>query len=181
METIEKDIKINEDLLKNQFSEESSKVINKSLEIKGIKKYNKKGELIYNIDNIREECDKREGIILIQFIMQILNEEKDELLIRIYEELGKDFLLNKLYEALQIENNGGAIKKSLPKKKIENGEEIFVIEDNDNERKTPGGVLFTLFKNDQESRLIYKEITRKENKSRAQRKKAYRLFQKLAL
>jgi hypothetical protein len=181
METIEKDIKINEDLLKNQFSEESSKVINKSLEIKGIKKYNKKGELIYNIDNIREECDKREGIILIQFIMQILNEEKDELLIRIYEELGKDFLLNKLYEALQIENNGGVAKKIQPKKTIENGEEILVIEDNDNERKTPGGVLFTLFKNDQESRLIYKEITRKENKSRAQRKKAYRLFQKLAL
>ena len=166
METIEKDIKINEDLLKNQFSEESSKVINKSLEIKGIKKYNKKGELIYNIDNIREEC---------------LNEEKDELLIRIYEELGKDFLLNKLYEALQIENNGGVAKKIQPKKTIENGEEILVIEDNDNERKTPGGVLFTLFKNDQESRLIYKEITRKENKSRAQRKKAYRLFQKLAL
>ena len=181
METIEKDIKINEDLLKNQFSEESSKVINKSLEIKGIKKYNKKGELIYNIDNIREECDKIEGIILIQFIMQILNEEKDELLIRIYEELGKDFLLNKLYEALQIENNGGVAKKIQPKKTIENGEEILVIEDNDNERKTPGGVLFTLFKNDQESRLIYKEITRKENKSRAQRKKAYRLFQKLAL
>ena len=181
METIEKDIKINEDLLKNQFSEESSKVINKSLEIKGIKKYNKKGELIYNIDNIKEECNKREGANLIQFIMLILNEEKDELLIRIYEELGKDFLLNKLYEALQIENNGGVAKKIQPKKTIENGEEILVIEDNDNERKTPGGVLFTLFKNDQESRLIYKEITRKENKSRAQRKKAYRLFQKLAL
>ncbi len=181
METIEKDIKINEDLLKNQFSEESSKVINKSLEIKGIKKYNKKGELIYNIDNIREECDKREGKNLIQFIMQILNEEKNELLIRVYESLGKDFLLNKLYEALQIENNGGVAKKIQPKKTIENGEEILVIEDNDNERKTPEGVLFTLFKNDQESRLIYKEITKKENKSRTQRKKAYKMFKKLAL
>ena len=165
METIEKDIKINEDLLKNQFSEESSKVINKSLEIKGIKKYNKKGELIYNIDNIREECDKREGIILIQFIMQILNEEKDELLIRIYETLGKDFLLNKLYEALQIEN----------------GEEVLIIEENENERKSAGGVLFTLFKKDNESKIIYKEISKKENKSKTQRKKAYKLFQKLAL
>ena len=181
MEKIEKDIKINEDLIEKQISENSSKVINKSLEIKGIKKYNLKGELIYNIDNIKEECNKREGANLIQFIMLILNEEKDELLIRIYETLGKDFLLNKLYEALQIENNGGVAKKIQPKKTIENGEEILVIEDNDNERKTPGGVLFTLFKNDQESRLIYKEITRKENKSRAQRKKAYRLFQKLAL
>ena len=181
MEKIEKDIKINEDLIEQQISENSSKVINKSLEIKGIKKYNLKGELIYNIDNIKEECNKREGANLIQFIMLILNEEKDELLIRIYETLGKDFLLNKLYEALQIENNGGVAKKIQPKKTIENGEEILVIEDNDNERKTPGGVLFTLFKNDQESRLIYKEITRKENKSRAQRKKAYRLFQKLAL
>ena len=181
MEKIEKDIKINEDLIEQQISENSSKVINKSLEIKGIKKYNKKGELIYNIDNIKEECNKREGANLIQFIMLILNEEKDELLIRIYETLGKDFLLNKLYEALQIENNGGVIKKIPPKKKIENGEEVLIIEENENERKSAGGVLFTLFKNDQESRLIYKEITRKENKSRAQRKKAYRLFQKLAL
>ena len=56
MEKIEKDIKINEDLIEDQLSNLTSKVINKSLEIKGIKKYNKKGELIYNIDNIREEC-----------------------------------------------------------------------------------------------------------------------------
>ena len=181
MEKIEKDIKINEDLIVDQLSNLTSKVINKSLEIKGIKKYNKKGELIYNIDNIREECDKREGIILIQFIMQILNEEKDELLIRIYETLGKDFLLNKLYEALQIENNGGVIKKIPPKKKIENGEEVLIIEENENERKSAGGVLFTLFKKDNESKIIYKEISKKENKSKTQRKKAYKLFQKLAL
>ena len=37
MEKIEKDIKINEDLIEKQISENSSKVINKSLEIKGIK------------------------------------------------------------------------------------------------------------------------------------------------
>ena len=181
MEKIEKDIKINEDLIEQQISENSSKVINKSLEIKGIKKFNLKGELIYNIDNIKEECNKREGANLIQFIMLILNEEKDELLIRIYETLGKDFLLNKLYEALQIENNGGVIKKIPPKKKIENGEEVLIIEENENERKSAGGVLFTLFKKDNESKIIYKEISKKENKSKTQRKKAYKLFQKLAL
>ena len=181
MEKIEKDIKINEDLIEDQLSNLTSKVINKSLEIKGIKKYNKKGELIYNIDNIREECDKREGKNLIQFIMQILNEEKNELLIRVYESLGKDFLLNKLYEALQIENNGGVIKKIPPKKKIENGEEVLIIEENENERKSAGGVLFTLFKKDNESKIIYKEISKKENKSRTQRKKAYKMFKKLAL
>ena len=68
-------------------------------------------------------------------------------------------------------------------KKNEDNEEVIVIEDDDivNERKTSGGVLFTLFKNDKNSRGIYKELSKKEFKDRTQRKKAYKMFQKLAL
>ena len=58
------------------------KVINKSLEIKGIKKYNLNGDLIYNIDNIKIECKKREGLNLIKYICFILNENREDLLIR---------------------------------------------------------------------------------------------------
>ena len=42
---------------------ENKKVIKKSSEIKGIKKYNKSGDLIYNIDNIKEECKKKMELI----------------------------------------------------------------------------------------------------------------------
>ena len=183
MEKIEKDIKINEDLIEDQLSNLTSKVINKSLEIKGIKKYNKSGDLIYNIDNIKEECKKKNGTNLIKYIMYILDEEREDLLSGVYEGLGKDFLLNKLYETLEIENKGGVLKKIPPKKKNEDNEEVIVIEDDDivNERKTSGGVLFTLFKNDKNSRGIYKELSKKEFKDRTQRKKAYKMFQKLAL
>ena len=45
---------------------QKQKVINKSLEIKGIKKYNLNGDLIYNIDNIKIECEKRVGKNLIK-------------------------------------------------------------------------------------------------------------------
>ncbi len=183
---MEKSVESNENTentLTEQKLEKNKKVIKKSSEIKGIKKYNKNGDLIYNIDNIKEECKKKNGTNLIKYIMYILDEEREDLLSGVYEGLGKDFLLNKLYETLEIENKGGVLKKIPPKKKNEDNEEVIVIEDDDivNERKTSGGVLFTLFKNDKNSRGIYKELSKKEFKDRTQRKKAYKMFQKLAL
>jgi len=153
------------------------KVINKSLEIKGIKKYNLNGDLIYNIDNIKIECKKREGLNLIKYICFILNENREDLLIRFYEKLGKDFLLGKFYETLEIENKGGIYKKKANNKKDDN--EIFIIENK--ERKTSGGVLFSLLKQDNESKLIYKKLTKIDFKERNSRKKTYKLLKKLAL
>ena len=153
------------------------KVINKSLEIKGIKKYNLNGDLIYNIDNIKIECKKREGLNLIKYICFILNENREDLLIRFYETLGKDFLLRKFYETLEIENKGGIYKKIPNNKKEDN--EIFIIENK--ERKTSGGVLFSLLKQDNESKLIYKKLTKIDFKERNSRKKTYKLLKKLAL
>ena len=153
------------------------KVINKSLEIKGIKKYNLNGDLIYNIDNIKIECKKREGLNLIKYICFILNENREDLLIRFYEKLGKDFLLGKFYETLEIENKGGIYKKIPNNKKEDN--EIFIIENK--ERKTSGGVLFSLLKQDNESKLIYKKLTKIDFKERNSRKKTYKLLKKLAL
>lgn len=153
------------------------KVISKSLEIKGIKKYNLNGDLIYNIDNIKIECKKREGLNLIKYICFILNENREDLLIRFYEKLGKDFLLGKFYETLEIENKGGIYKKKANNKKDDN--EIFIIENK--ERKTSGGVLFSLLKQDNESKLIYKKLTKIDFKERNSRKKTYKLLKKLAL
>ena len=156
---------------------QNQKVINKSLEIKGIKKYNLNGDLIYNIDNIKIECKKREGLNLIKYICFILNENREDLLIRFYEKLGKDFLLGKFYETLEIENKGGIYKKKANNKKDDN--EIFIIENK--ERKTSGGVLFSLLKQDNESKLIYKKLTKIDFKERNSRKKTYKLLKKLAL
>jgi hypothetical protein len=156
---------------------QNQKVINKSLEIKGIKKYNLNGDLMYNIDNIKIECEKREGINLIKYICFILNENREDLIVGFYQHLGKDFLLGKFYETLEIENKGGIYKKIPNKKKDEN--EIFLIEDQ--ERKTSGGVLFSLLKQDKESKLIYKKITKNDFKERNNRKKTYKLLKKLAL
>ena len=156
---------------------QNQKVINKSLEIKGIKKYNLNGDLIYNIDNIKIECEKRVGKNLIKYICFILNENREDLLVGFYENLGKDFLLAKFYETLEIENKGGLYKKLPNNKKDKN--EIFIIEDK--ERKTPGGVLFSLFKQDKESKLIYKKLTKIDFKERNIRKKTYKLLKKLAL
>ena len=156
---------------------QNQKVINKSLEIKGIKKYNLNGDLMYNIDNIKIECKKREGLNLIKYICFILNENREDLLIRFYEKLGKDFLLGKFYETLEIENKGGIYKKKANNKKDDN--EIFIIENK--ERKTSGGVLFSLLKQDNESKLIYKKLTKIDFKERNSRKKTYKLLKKLAL
>ena len=153
------------------------KVINKSLEIKGIKKYNLNGDLIYNIDNIKIECKKREGLNLIKYICFILNENREDLIVGFYQHLGKDFLLGKFYETLEIENKGGIYKKKANNKKDDN--EIFIIENK--ERKTSGGVLFSLLKQDNESKLIYKKLTKIDFKERNSRKKTYKLLKKLAL
>ena len=157
---------------------EIPKVINKSLEIKGLKKYNSNGDIIYNIDKIKLECENKNGTTLIKYICYILNETREDLLISFYEYLGKDFLLGKFYETLEIENKGG-IKKKIPMSKKDNNE-IIIIEEI-HERKTSGGILFTLLKKDNESKLIYKKLTKIDFNQRNIRKKTYKLFQKLGL
>ena len=58
--------------------------------------------------------------------------------------------------------------------------EIIIIEEIP-ERKTSGGILFTLLKKDNESKLIYKKLTKIDFNQRNIRKKTYKLFKKLFL
>ena len=58
--------------------------------------------------------------------------------------------------------------------------EIIIIEEIP-QRKTSGGILFTLLKKDNESKLIYKKLTKIDFNQRNIRKKTYKLFQKLGL
>jgi len=143
-------------------------IISKNSEIKGIRQYNKNGELLYNIDNIKKLCNEKENDSLIRYIGLILNEPRTDLIRIIFKDLGKEFLINKLIKTCEIENKGGMKKKKL------NDNEIF-------ERKTPGGVFLNLIKNDEESKSIFKKILKKDTREKRERKKFYKSLEKLEL
>ena len=143
-------------------------IISKNSEIKGIRQYNKNGELLYNIDNIKKLCNEKENDSLIRYIELILNEPRTDLIRIIFKDLGKEFLINKLIKTCEIENKGGMKKKKL------NDNEIF-------ERKTPGGVFLNLIKNDEESKSIFKKILKKDTREKRERKKFYKSLEKLEL
>ena len=143
-------------------------IICKNSEIKGIRQYNKNGELLYNIDNIKKLCNEKENDSLIRYIGLILNEPRTDLIRIIFKDLGKEFLINKLIKTCEIENKGGMKKKKL------NDNEIF-------ERKTPGGVFLNLIKNDEESKSIFKKILKKDTREKRERKKFYKSLEKLEL
>ena len=143
-------------------------IISKNSEIKGIRQYNKNGELLYNIDNIKKLCNEKENDSLIRYIGLILNEPRTDLIRIIFKDLGKEFLINKLIKTCEIENKGGMKKKKL------NYNENF-------ERKTPGGVFLNLIKNDEESKSIFKKILKKDTREKRERKKFYKSLEKLEL
>ena len=143
-------------------------IIRKNYEIKGIRQYNKNGELYYNIDNIKKICSEKENDALIKYIAFILNEPRIDLIKIIFKDLGKEFLINKLIKTCEIENKGGMKKKNL------NSNESF-------ERKTPGGVFLNLVKNDEESKSLFKKILKNDLRERRERKKFYKSLEKLEI
>ena len=108
--------------------------------------------------------------------------KKKFILESLYKELGKDFLIAMLEKTLEIENNGGLIKgksqyakKKEEKKSNENNESI----ENDNPKKSTGGIFFTLIKTNPEAKVIMNRATKIDNKEARQRKKVYKLMDKL--
>ena len=64
----------------------------------------------------------------------------------VFRALGKDYVLNKFEKALEIENNGGMnINKT-------------------NEKKTTGGIFFTLIKEEPEAKKILKDVSKEVKK-----------------
>ena len=135
----------------------------------------------YNIDEIIIKCKEKDGIELINFICAIMKEKKRNLLESLYKELGKEYLISTLEKALNIENNGGLNKeKSKYQKKEDNKEQ----DDNKNnicvnEKKSTGGIFFSLIKKDPEAKKILNKVSRKDYKEAKQRKKLYKLMDNL--
>ena len=139
----------------------------------------------FNIDEIINKCKEKEGIDLINYICVIMNEKKRNILESLYQELGKDYLIFTLEKALNIQNNGGLNKEKCkyPKKeeKMNQEEEKNINNNIQNEKKSTGGIFFTLIKKDPEAKSILIKASKKDWKESKERKKVYKLMGNLNL
>ena len=137
----------------------------------------------FNINEIIEKCKEKDGIELINFICGIMKEKKHNIIEALYKELGKDYLIFTLEKALNIQNNGGLSKeksKYLKKEDNKNNNVNNNINNNyQNEKKTTGGIFFTLIKKDPEAKNILIKASKKDWKEAKQRKKIYKLMDNL--
>ena len=136
----------------------------------------------FNVDEIIEKCKEKNGNELLNYMCAIMYEKKKFILESLYKELGKDFLIAMLEKTLEIENNGGLIKgkciyakKKEEKKSNENNESV----ENDNPKKSTGGIFFTLIKNKPKAKIIMNRESKKDSKEARKRKKVYKLMDKL--
>lgn len=146
----------------------------------------KNKKLIFNVGEIINKCKEKDGIELLNYMCSIMKEKKRNILETLYKELGKDYLIFNLEKALNIENNGGLNKgKCMYPKKEEKKEKNDNIKNNNdnndstNEKKSTGGIFFSLVKKDPEAKNILNRATRKDFKESKQRKKVYKLMDKL--
>ncbi len=91
--------------------------------------------------------------------------------------IGKDIFLSLIKQTLKIENEGGLPKKGTT---IKMDDKKLV---NETERKSPGGVLFYLFKqsNNIVDKNFIKEVFRKDYKNYKERKKIIKMFDQILL
>ena len=137
----------------------------------------------FDIDEIINKCKEKDGIELINYICIIMKEKKRNILESLYQELGKDYLIFTLEKALNIQNNGGLSKEKCkyPKKaeKKNQEEDKNINNDIQNEKKSTGGIFFTLVKKDPEAKSILIKASKKDWKESKQRKKVYKLMDNL--
>ena len=136
----------------------------------------------FNVDEIIEKCKEKNGNELLNYMCVIMHEKKKCILESLYKELGKDFLIAMLEKTLETENNGGLVKgksqyakKKEEKKSNENNQSI----ENDNPKKSTGGIFFTLIKTNPEAKVIMNRAAKIDSKEARQRKKVYKLMDKL--
>ena len=137
----------------------------------------------YNVDEIIEKCKEKNGMELLNYICTIMHEKKKNMLEMLYKELGKNYIIVMLEKTLNIENDGGLSKgkskytKKEEEKNIDNSLDL----KNINEKKSTGGIFFALIKNDPEGKDILNKASKLDWKQSKQRKKVYKLMDKLNL
>ena len=173
---------------KNEINTLISNMNNIDNNIDDLSKNEKKNDLtsikkrIFNVDEIIEKCKEKDGIELLNFMCSVMHEKKRNILEMLYKELGKHYLIVTLEKALDIENNGGLEKgKCIYAKKIEDKKtnENSPVVKNPNEKKSTGGIFFSLIKKDPNGKSVINKATRLDYKESQKRKKVYKLMDKL--
>ena len=141
-------------------------------------------KIAFNVDEIMAKCKEKDGAELITYICTVMKEKKRNILESLYKELGKEYLIFTLEKALNIENSGGLNKEKCKYQKKEDKKEKNNNNDNINnicvnEKKSTGGIFFTLVKKDPEAKAILNKASRKDWKEAKQRKKVYKLLDNL--
>ena len=135
----------------------------------------------FKVDEIIEKCKEKDGIELLNYMCSIMQERKRNILEMLYKDLGKDYLIVKLEKTLIIENSGGLLKEKniYAKKNEEKGNESKVKDNNSSGKKSTGGIFFTLIKKDPEAKKILSKAAKQDYKESKNRKKVYKLLEKL--
>ena len=120
----------------------------------------------YNVEVIIKKCDSIEDKTqLINYLSEILQEKKKDILYRLYALMKKDFIINTLEKTLNIMNSGG-IKK---------------IDDDKNMRSVGGTFMFLIKTSDVINEDLLKKIFWRNNKKKKMKKKLYKSFNKLGI
>ena len=118
----------------------------------------------YNVEVIIKKCDSIEDKTqLINYLSEILQEKKKDILYRLYALMKKDFIINTLEKTLNIMNSGG-IKK---------------IDDDKNMRSVGGTFMYLIKTSDVINEDLLKKIFWRNNKKKKMKKKLYKSFNKL--
>lgn len=136
---------------------------NTSKEYKGL---NQNGKMQFKIEEIISKCESINDMEFVCFITSILNEPRQDLIIELYKELGKEFIIAILEKTLRIENEGGILQKTSSEIK---------------EKKSLGGIFFYLMKINDGSVEVIKRITKINYHKRNERKKIYRKLEKMSI
>jgi hypothetical protein len=118
----------------------------------------------YNVEVIIKKCDSIEDKTqLINYLSEILQEKKKDILYRLYALMKKDFIIKTLEKTLNIMNSGG-IKK---------------IDDDKNMRSVGGTFMYLIKTSDVINEDLLKKIFWRNNKKKKMKKKLYKSFNKL--
>lgn len=128
------------------------------------KEINALGIRQYNVEKIINSLKVKDGHNLVNYVGYVLSEKRKDVIKRAYNELGKEMLLAFLEKTMTIENEGGLEKA----------------QNNNNEKKSPGGIFFKLVKNGI-SKETAKKIFVKNYKDRNERKKLMRKIENLLI
>jgi hypothetical protein len=120
----------------------------------------------YNVEVIIKKCDSIEDKTqLINYLSEILQEKKKDILYRLYALMKKDFIIKTLEKTLNIMNSGG-IKK---------------IDDDKNMRSVGGTFMYLIKTSDVINEDLLKKIFWRNNKKKKMKKKLYKSFNKLGI